>query len=285
MKKFIITCLYFALTLAVAAASYYLPSASSDYQDQQMSAEIEYSKIEPIALTYSSSLLDTMRLLSSGYYTVAYPLTGSSRTEEEIYEITLQAIKQLEAHKIVSPKFKKRIMGYHATLVLCISDSPEDTDVQYPTDSTAAAGSTSTLPGSSSEGRTVDYDGQSSRDITSAIMWHCYLNIENEINALFKIDDKSGKVAGFCIWSYPNILDTDDRTVDELTDAFCAFAQDYYELPAKAISHKVEDVQAAEYAQTKYTPSLLRCFIRLTEESGDEIRMPLLIYPDNWALN
>ena len=60
MKKFLITCFYLSVTLAVCAAGFLLPSALNNYQDRQIFAKIEHPAIEPTELTYSSSLYDTL---------------------------------------------------------------------------------------------------------------------------------------------------------------------------------------------------------------------------------
>lgn len=68
MKKLITACLCLLLTLAVTAAGFLLPSAMSAYQDRQTFSKIEHMSMEPLELTYSSSLYDTLRLLSKGHY-------------------------------------------------------------------------------------------------------------------------------------------------------------------------------------------------------------------------
>ena len=70
MKKFFITCLYLSLTVAVCTAGFLLPSMLNDYQDRLIFAKIEHTAIEPPELTYSSSLFDTLRLLSKDHYFV-----------------------------------------------------------------------------------------------------------------------------------------------------------------------------------------------------------------------
>lgn len=286
MKKLFITCVYFTLALAAAAASCLLPAASFSYQDQQMSAGVEYSKIEPIAFTYSSSLLDTMRLLSSSYYIVEYPLTGSSRTAKEISQITLDAIEQLTDHGITVFDSKKQILGYHATLQLAISKY-SDTDTGQVSANTVYPEAENQSSAMDNAKQPVDAEDtvQESMDITSAIIWQCYVYTTNGVEANFKIDDKSGKVVGFCIWIYPGALISDLDETDKIMDRICAFAKDYYGLPAKTIAEKTESITDAKSAKTENTASVLRYYIELSEENGDKISMPLQIYADTWMLN
>lgn len=287
MKKFFITCFYFTLALAATAASYRMPAASSFYQDQQMSAGVEYSKIEPTAFTYSSSLLDTMRLLSSNYYIVEYPLTGSSRAPKEIYQITLNAIKQLTNHGLTVFHSKEPVLGYHATLQLAISKYSNTDNSQISTDSgypQAGNQSVDTISSSDPPDDAVE-TAKDSMDITSAIIWQCYVYTADGIEANFKIDDKSGKVVGFCIWSYPNALLSDTNKTSKIMDNLCAFAKDYYGLPAKIITEETASVTDAKSFKAEYETSTLYYYLELSEETSDKIHIPLQIYPDSWMLN
>lgn len=287
MKKFFITCFYFTLALAATAASYRMPAASSFYQDQQMSAGVEYSKIEPIAFTYSSSLVDTIRLLSSDYYIVEYPLTGSSRTSKEIYQITLDAIEQLTDHGLTIFHSKEHVLGYHATLQLAITKYSSTDNSQITTDSSyPQTGSQSDdTVSSSAQPEDAEETAPDSMDITSAIIWQCYVYTTDGIEANFKIDDKSGKVVGFCIWSYPNTLLSDIRQTSRVMKKLCAFAKDYYGLPAKTITKKIEAVTDEKSIKAEYETPTRNYYLELSEETGDTIRMPLQIYLDSWLLN
>lgn len=68
-------------------------------------------------LTYSSSLFDTLRLLSKEHYFVNYPSSGSKRTPEEICEKSLELIDSLNAYGF---ELKETASSYSATLQLAI---------------------------------------------------------------------------------------------------------------------------------------------------------------------
>ncbi len=108
MKKFFITCLYLSLTVAVCTAGFLLPSKN------------EHTAIEPPELTYSSSLFDTLRLLSKDHYFVEYPSAGSSRTGEEIYAAACGLLKQLTEYGVLSPDSAYDITTYTTALQLAI---------------------------------------------------------------------------------------------------------------------------------------------------------------------
>ena len=117
IKKIIVTCFYLALTLAVCTAGFLLPSVLNSYQDRQIFSKIEHTAMEPPELTYSSSLFDTLRLLSKEHYFVNYPSSGSKRTPEEICEKSLELIDSLNAYGF---ELKETASSYSATLQLAI---------------------------------------------------------------------------------------------------------------------------------------------------------------------
>ncbi len=280
MKKILITCFYLLMTAVISASGFLLPSVMSAYQDKQIFAKIEHTSMEPLELTYSSSLYDTLRLLSEGHYYVDYPLTGSSRTADEVYEIVLKLIGQFEDYGIILSDSEYTVTNHTITLQLAIaSDNNRYTDA-------FGLSQEESFPASAPETDAEDA-ADSSPDITTAVVWACSVYFVSGYWMNFWIDDKSGKAVAFSMYTGQSLLLPDsmntsslDKFIGRLTD----FLQDYYELPAAALympvvhsSNPLFDKNLAA-AEADYS-------IQLKEDSGRLIQMPLRIRPEYMVLN
>ena len=278
MKKFFITCLYLSLTVAVCTAGFLLPSMLNDYQDRLIFAKIEHTAIEPPELTYSSSLFDTLRLLSKDHYFVEYPSAGSSRTGEEIYAAACGLLKQLTEYGVLSPDSAYDITNYTTALQLAIvSDSTQPSD----------SSTDHTLPSAvDAQKAKKDHSGKSAADITTAVVWSCgiYFNSGYWINIWF--DDKSGKaVAGSMFTEQAQILTSSgSQELDVYADAVAAFAEHYYELPAAALKQSFVHAYNTLFEKKD---SIIEAYytIQLKEESGTSIELPLKIRPECIIIN
>ena len=186
MKKFLITCFYLSVTLAVCAAGFLLPSALNNYQDRQIFAKIEHPAIEPTELTYSSSLYDTLRLFTRAHYFVEYPSTGSKRTDEEIYTIASESIQLLQKYNVISSDLKNDITNYTTSLQLAVVTERNDytnliNDQPY----------SSAIDAESS---TQDESEPASVDITTAVVWSCSIYFKSGYWIDIWIDDKSSVI-------------------------------------------------------------------------------------------
>lgn len=278
MKKFFISFLYLALTLAVCAAGFLLPSTLNDYQDRQIFATIEHTAMEPPELTYSSSLYDTLRLLSHEHYFVEYPSAGSKRNDKEIYAISSGLIDQLKQYGTLLPDGAYDITNYTASLQLAIvSDNMPYTDANS---SEAAAFGTDAAKDLNEHSETA------ALDITTAVVWSCAIYFESGYWMHIWIDDKSGKAVSFSMYTGQNLIlasYTDAGDLDAFAAEVAAFAEDYYELPATPLQQSI--VHA--YNQMFEKGSIFEAYytIQLKEEDGGLIQMPLRILQDCMTLN
>lgn len=278
MKKLITACLCLLLTLAVTAAGFLLPSAMSAYQDRQTFSKIEHMSMEPLELTYSSSLYDTLRLLSKGHYYVDYPLTGSSRSANEIYEIVLDIIRQFEDNGILVSDSEFTVTNHTITLQLAIaSDSNIYTELYGIADGKLSGGESVS---------STEASGDSSSNITTAVVWACSVYFVSGYWMNFWIDDKSGKAVAFSMYTEQTLILTDSGSTQDL-DSFAGkiadFLQDYYELPSESrLKSLLESSTLFEKAPAALEANYV---IELKEDSGKAIQMPLHIRPEYMMLN
>lgn len=281
MKKSITACFYLTLTSIVITAIFFLPSVLFWYQDQQMSAKIEQTEIKSMEFTYSNSLFDTLKLLSSGYYTVEYPSGEGTHTVEEIREIASKAFRQLfvygKKYGISLLDEKDKFIDYEISLQLAISDN-------YETDSTSGSESKSGMADASGS-KPGAQDGTDARGITSAVVWQCYMTSEYRNPALFLIDDKSGKIASVFFWNVSEALGTGSSfwPADAALKTVRRFLRRHYGLEVKTVpaynkyTYNSDAKEAGRY-RASYT-------IRLTDEFGTHVQIPLIIRPDIISLN
>lgn len=265
LKKLLVTCFYLALTFAVCTAGFLLPSVLNDYQDKQIFAKIEHTAMEPPELTYSSSLFDTLRLLSREHYFVNYPSTGSKRTSEEIYAASLELLESLDAYgfQLSEPAAAS---NYTATLQLAI------VSVDYPySDGMQAV--TSAVDTESEKKASKE----AASDITTAVVWECSIYFSSGYWINIWIDDKSGKAVAcsmFTNQTYTLVSSCDKKLLDDFAAAVAKFSEDYYELPATVIEQPVIHSGNLMFeknggvSEAAYT-------IQLKEENGSLIQIPL----------
>lgn len=279
MKKFLITCFYLSVTLAVCAAGFLLPSALNNYQDRQIFAKIEHPAIEPTELTYSSSLYDTLRLFTRAHYFVEYPSTGSKRTDEEIYTIASESIQLLQKYNVISSDLKNDITNYTTSLQLAVVTERNDytnliNDQPY----------SSAIDAESS---TQDESEPASVDITTAVVWSCSIYFKSGYWIDIWIDDKSGKAVSFSMFieQTQELASSGNRDIlDTFANAAAKFAEHYYELPATALEPSIVRSfsslfeKDAGIIQAYYT-------IQLKEENGTLIQVPFKIRPECIILN
>lgn len=283
MKKFLVCCSYFILTAAVSSAGFLMPSAMSSYQDQQIAVKIEHPAIEPMELTYSSSLIDTLRLLSQEHYYVEYPASGSSRSADEIYEIALDTVKQLKAYHISIPS--SGISNHTVTLQLAIASVSHYSEI-WGTDHTAtdaAAGAANLLKNTGNTDKTKNKEASG---ISTAVVWSCSLSFEFGYYMNIWIDDKSGKAVAFMLFTEQTELAAYGKLDrEEFISQVTAFAQDYYGLPAKSVQQENIQKDLSPFYANEYAISSISYIIQLKEESGKKIKMPLILQPELMMLN
>lgn len=280
MKKFLITCFYLTLTLAVCAAGFLLPSALNNYQDRQIFAKIEHTAMKPPELAYSFSLYDTLRLLSQKHYFVEYPSAGSRRSSEEIYTIASDLTTQFQKYNIFSDleDTEDTILHYATTLQLAIvSDGMQDTDL------TASEG----YPAADAEEGMDVYSETSALDITTAVVWNCSINYQSGRWLSIGIDDKSGKMVSLSMYTDQiSVLTSsgEEAALKAFAASIADFCRDYYELPATCLQQSVIHSYNTIYEKNN---GILEAYytIQIKTEDGQTIQMPLRIYPDYMILN
>lgn len=279
MKKFLISCFYLTLTLIVCAAGFLLPSTLNNYQDRLIFAKIEHTAMEPPELTYSSSLFDTLRLFAQEHYFVEYPSTGSKRTSEEIYKLSLDLLEQLKEYEILFPDSEYTITNHAASLQLAIvSDGKQYTDADNKASISSALQSEKSID---------EHSEELSLDITTAVVWSCSIYFESGYWIDIWIDDKSGKLVAFSMFTERTLAMTSSGNKEDL-DAFAAFAatflEDYYELPATSLQQSFVHSYNPLFEKDN---SILEAYymIQLKEENGNYIEIPLKIRPECTILN
>lgn len=280
MKKFLVTGFYFSFTAAVCAACFWFPSALSKYQDEQIYAKVECPAVEPMTLTYSSSLYATLRLLSNNYYSVEYPYAGSMYTESQIFEIASRLLKKFEKYGLLAQNLRSEannaVQGQSATLSLAIASSSlassTDNISSFSNDKVAvsAQGNRSAKgnpsAASSTAGHTVDY--------TTAAIWDCSFYFQDSSILKMFIDDKSGKLVGFNIYNaqMPS-HSTDETQLSKYASAVAKFLKAHYGMKARAILENLNE----EPAYDNKTLNLESTHsIRLTDGSGDTMQLKLI---------
>lgn len=281
MKKFLITCFYLALTLAVCAASFLLPSALNTYQDRQIFAKIEHTAMDPPELAYSTSLYDTLRLLCGPHYFVDYPSTGSKRTNEEIHTAAADLIEKLSEYNIVSADAKSHISNYASSLQLAIESENRLSDDINIAGSAQSGGSAAETEAEAESGPV----SEESSDIATAVVWLCSVTFDSGYWISLRMDDKTGKAVSLSICTERIQLMASTGCEPEL-DAFAssvaAFLEDYFELPANA--QKVNIVHPYVSLYDKSSSFEASYLIQLKEENGTVIQLPLHIYAESVTL-
>ena len=304
MKKPITTCFYLILTSAVITAVFFLPSVLSRYEDQKMFAKIEQTEIEPVEFSYSYSLFDTLNLLSGSYYTVEYPSNGGSHTADEICEITADIFKRMnhygKKNGLLFLNTGDKIIAKNAVLQLAISSNYDNTS--SPDEAAKAPGSDQGGTDTGTESATAATDYSVSTDVTTAAIWRCHLYSESGYVAEFRIDDKSGKIAGIFLWKNPySSPDSSDWPAEALKNTFQKFFQNYYgthteifPLEETRVSDTSTDAitDSSGAASSKDGTAVQNAniyqstnHIYLTDEFGNTARMIMKISPEYVSLN
>lgn len=283
MKKICITCFYLFLTLAIAAGGFFLPSALNAYQDGQIFAKIEHTAMESLELTYSSSLLDTLRLLSQKHYFVEYPSAGSKRTDEEIYGIALEIIDQLKANGLLPTDSASGITNYNAELQLAIaSEDKEIVNVYNGVNQKIDSDVTDAQSGGNAQTDTQP------PDITSAVVWLCSVYFKSGYQIAFWIDDKSGKTVSCSMFTKQSQSLTaiqDESKLHVFASNIAAFLQEYYGMPAKLGPQPAFHSYGSPLFEKNAGIFEVVYTIQLTEENGNLIEMPLRVLPEGLTLN
>lgn len=284
LLKIMITCSYLILTIAVSAAGFLLPSALSDYQDKQIFARIEHSPIELTELTYSSSLIDTLELLSGSHHYVNYPVSGSKRNAKDVFKIASELTDQLKEHNLIPEG--DEIINHTESLQLAIA-SEELYD--FSTNTNEIDSSDNSDSSNPSDIQTDD-TANSSTDIATAVVWSCTLNFESDFWLHACIDDKSGKAVALIFFTDSignaaiEAAYSTDRSADYLANQMAAFVQDYYGFPAKLSKQSVDDIRSL-YGEKVDMASAVEYTIQLKDDSGRTIYLPLTLHFDDLSFN
>ncbi len=287
MKKFLITCFYLALTLAVCAVSFLLPSTLNTYQDRQIFAKIEHTAMDPPELTYSTSLYDTLRLICSPHYFVDYPSTGSRRTSEEIHAAAADLVEKLSEYNILSADAKNHIANYSSNLQLAIEsenrNNIEEIDSVSNGQSNTAIAETDakTDDESASENPSAQNEKENSSDIATAVVWLCSITFDSGHWISLRIDDKTCKAVSLSICTervQMMVSSGYEPELDAFVSSVAAFLENYFELPANPQKLNIVHSYISLYDKSKsFEASYL---IQLKEENGTVIQLPLHIYPE-----
>lgn len=290
MKKFLITCFYLVLTLAVCAVSFLLPSALNTYQDRQIFAKIEHTAMDPPELAYSTSLYDTLRLLCGAHYFVDYPSTGSKRTTEEIRAAAVDLIGQLAEYSVLSADAKDHISNYATTLQLAIESENRPVDDIDSVSNNRSSVTTIESAGqseneSADESSSAKNEEKPSSDIATAVVWLCTVMFDSGNWMTLRIDDKSGKAVTLtvCTDRVQTIASSgNEPELDAFVHSVAAFLEDYFELPADP--QKLNIVHSYIPLYDKSSSFEASYLIQLKEENGTVIQLPLHIYPESVTL-
>lgn len=275
MKKFLVTGFYFALTAAVCAAGFWFPSALSKYQDEQIYAKIERPAVEPMTLTYSSSLHDTLQLLSNNYYFVEYPYAGSIHTENEVQKIVSRLLKKFEKYGLLTQNLLSgsgnAVQGQSITLSLAIASNGAPSGQSHVSSMSNRSSTTKDIlpvTDNTANSRTTDY--------TTAVIWDCSIYFQDSSILIMSIDDKSGKLVGYNIYNAQVPVYMNEKELSQYADAVAKFLKRHYGMKARAtlsglnevLDQKIYD-EKAFYIESTHS-------IKLTEESGDTIQLKLI---------
>lgn len=278
MKRFLVTFLSVILTFAVSAAGFLLPQLLNEYQDERIFSTIEHSSIEPMEFTYSSSLLDTLRLISSGYFLVEYPATASRHSDDDIYQTSLHLVKTLKQYGIEIFDEDDAIINHETYLHLAIASNNTKTQTEASATDNGdekQAAQTGSMPQSNSN----------SQEITTAVIWRCILYSANGYWVSFKIDDKSGEMIDFSIFSEQTIASAYSKTeIEKLVNSVCAFLENHYKLPADPILQKMEPASTGFFEKQPFI-SETHYIIQFKETSGNLIQIPLRIHTNYLVMN
>lgn len=319
MKKHLMTGFYILLTITVCAAGFLLPSALIAYQDNQIFAKIEHSPLEPMELTYSSSLLDTLQMLSVCHvpYYVDYPASGSSRTEKEVYQIVKDILDRLEEYGIFvrsdiiidpdladskthtdSQKTAKDAATYHSErLQLAIASDESVSSLSEPGDSYDLANDISDSSNNSSGNLTnssgtaaekkdsVKNINQITSDMKTAVVWQCTVYFQSGCWLNIWIHDKSGKAVAFTMYTEQSALAVRNKeNLDSFTDAMQTFVQDYYELPAELVPLSDNEVSYPAETIPDITESIYKICLK-DETSSRSIEIPFTVRAEYMTFN
>lgn len=275
MKKFLVTGFYFALTAAICAAGFWFPSALSKYQDEQIYAKIERPAVEPMTLTYSSSLHDTLQLLSNNYYSVEYPYASSIHTESEVHKIVSRLLKKFGKYGLLTENLLSgsgnAIQGQSATLSLAIAcDGAPSGQSHASSISNSSSTTNDVLPVTDStvESRIADY--------TTAVIWNCSIYFQDSSMLIMSIDDKSGKLVGYNIYNAQVSAYMDEKELSKYADAVAKFLKNHYGMKAHATLSELNEAPVQKIYDEKAFYIESTHSIKLTEESGDTIQLKLI---------
>lgn len=293
MKKILVTSFYFTVTAAVCMIGFWFPSALCKYQDEQIYAKIERPAVEPITLTYSSSLHDTLQLLKDEYYSVEYPYSGSIHTEKEIHEIISRLLKKFKKYGILTqnllPDTGNAIKGQSATLSLAIASDNDPNNLPGGISSMSgnAFSSTLTKPDDTISNATSSTDASTSpdtiagqadstalaTDYTTAVLWDCSVYFQDSSLLIMSIDDKSGKMVSFNFYNPQGIIrNMDEKQLSEYANAVAKFLKNYYGMKAHAT---LVELKKIPYYDEKNLITESLHSIRLTDDSGNIIQLEL----------
>lgn len=289
MKKFFLTCFYSILTLGISCTGFLLPSTLSAYQDEQIFSRIEQSSIEPMEFTYSSSLQDTLRLITSDFYLMDYPAGAGKRSQEEIYKIVSNAVEQLEDRGISIFLPEDTVVDQNASLKLAISS-----DYMSQNTSVSAGVSESNdedTQDSSKKSKGSGKKNRTSSDITTAALWNCSLYSSYGYWAYFMIDDESGKIVTLSLYTLQTSTAAWDRnSLDSLIKKLAKFLQEHVGLQAEAI---LQSAKTMTLKSEKELPGIFDSLpyvneysylIQLKIKSGSFIQLPVQINTDSECL-
>lgn len=290
MKRIIIAGFYLILTLIISAAGFFLPASLSAYQDQQIFATIEHPSIEPMEFTYSSSLVDTLQLFAKGCYFVDYPRTGSVRTSDEITLLVKDAFHQLEDYGIAFLPPESSAASYNISLQLAIASEDDNVKASGIETETAAKQSSVTSDPAKRRDLSISKSNQAagSSDLTTAVIWNCFVYHPDGYQADIKIDDKSGKIVAFYLYTDQTSFSiSTKKNLNQLVKFFRLFLQDYYEMKTKAILQNTVQTTYGIYDKSGTQPAILEAdyTIQLTEESGNLIQIPFSVRSEHMSLN
>lgn len=275
MKKFLFTSFYFTVTAVVCAAGFWFPSALCKYQDKRIYAKIERPAVEPMTLTYSSSLHDTLQLLSDEYYSVEYPYSRSIHTEKEIHEIVSRLLKKFKKYGILAqnllPDTGNTIQGQSATLSLAIAS-----DNVHNRRSDSISSISGNTPNSKPDDVISNGSSSTTTDYTTAVLWDCSVFFQDSSLLIMSIDDKSGKLVSYNVYNTQGtIMNMDEEQLSEYANTVAKFLKNYYGMAAHATLMEIKKIpfQSNYNEQIPITESV-HC-IELTDDSGNTIQLEL----------